>query len=388
MSSLDFSRRGEALIGQEMFHILARANELERNGEKVYHLELGEPKSYAPGRIVNKTISSLLDYKLGYAPSAGLFELREAISSYFSNKLKKKIEVENVVISPANLLIFQFLDVVCEVTDIVSMFTPTFPTYLAACKYIGVKSKMVSLSAENGFQLTKMNVDEAFSVKPKVIMVNSANNPTGAVYDEEVLAYLLEKAKSYDCWIFSDETYGMLSYNKPFFSMLNFNYEKLITISSFSKIFSVPGYRIGYSLADPRVTEKLALSSSTLYSCLPIFTQEGIIIGAPVIDQYTKNRRTYYKKLSKVCKSIIDKAEILPCSMPDAAFYLFIDIRKFKLDDVAFCSQLLNQFKTALTPGSSFGHKGFVRASICGDGKDVKKGLRQLVLFAKSITNI
>jgi aspartate/methionine/tyrosine aminotransferase len=387
MSNLDFSNRGEALIGQEMFHILARANELERKGEHVYHLELGEPKSYAPGRIVNKTIASLLDYKLGYSPSAGLFELREAISSYYSNKFEKKIDVENVVISPANLLIFQFLDIVCEVTDIVSLFTPTFPTYIAACKYIGVKTKMVNLSADNNFRITKKNVDEAFSVKPKVIIVNSANNPTGAVYDEEVLTYLLEKAIYNNCWIFSDETYGMLSYNKPFFSMLNFNYEKLVTISSFSKIFAVPGYRIGYCIADPRVSEKLALSSSTLYSCLPIFTQEGILVGSSVIDEYTKDRRKYYKNLSKICKNIFDKSEILSCAMPDSAFYLFIDIRKLKLDDIVFCSKLLNEYKTALTPGSSFGYKGFVRASICGDVKEVKKGLRQLVLFAKSITN-
>ena len=88
---LQFSKRGNALIGQEMFHILERANEIEKKGEKVYHLELGEPKMYPPGRIINKTIISLLESKVGYSPSGGLLALRNKISSYYSKKLNIKI---------------------------------------------------------------------------------------------------------------------------------------------------------------------------------------------------------------------------------------------------------------------------------------------------------
>ena len=384
-SDLKFSKRGDALIGQEMFHILERANKIEKSGEKVYHLELGEPKMYPPGRIINKTIISLLENKVGYSPSGGLLALRKEIASYHSEKLNKKLNFQNVVISPANLLIFQFLDIVCEVDDTVVLFTPAFPTYIAACNYIGVRTKKIPLSIDNGFQLTKKHIDEALSLKPKTIIINSGNNPTGAVYDKEVLGYLLEKAVQKDCWILSDETYGMLSFNKSFFSMLNYNYEKLVIISSFSKIFSVPGFRIGYLISDPTVSDKISLSSSTLYSCLPIFTQEGIIIGTSIMDEFTKQSRKYYKKLSKECASIIDESDLLSCTMPDSGFYLFIDIRKTKLDDMIFCQRLLNEYKTAITPGSSFGYEGFIRASICGNIKEVKKGLRQMVLFSNSL---
>ena len=134
-----------------------------------------------------------------------------------------KLKFQNVVISPANMLIFQFLDIVCEIYDTVVLFTPAFPTYIAACNYIGVRTRTVPLSIDDGFQLTKKHIDEALSLKPKTIIINSGNNPTGAVYDKEVLGYLLEKAVQKDCWILSDETYGMLSFNKSFFSMLNYN---------------------------------------------------------------------------------------------------------------------------------------------------------------------
>ena len=384
-NKLVFSKRGDALIGQEMFHILERANEMERNGEYIYHLELGEPKIYPPGRIINKTVMSLLENKVGYSPSGGLLTLREEMASYYREKFKKNINYNNVVISPANLLIFQFLDIVCETNDKVIFFTPAFPTFIAVCNYIGVRTCMIPLSSKNGFQLTKKNVDEAISSKPKTIIINSGNNPTGAVYNEEVLDYLIKKSIANDVWILSDETYGMLSYGKKFFSMLNYDYEKQVVISSFSKIFSVPGYRIGYAIADSRVIEKISLSSSTLYSCLPIFTQQGIIVGSEIIDEFTKESRKYFKKLSNECIIIINRSKLISCTKPDSSFYLFIDIRKLNIDDKTFCERLLNEFKTAITPGSSFGYSGFVRVSICGKQEDIKKGLRQLVKFSNSL---
>lgn len=390
---MKFSKRGDALIGQEMFHLLDLAKNLEREGKHIYHLELGEPKNYKgsknypPGRVINKTIISLLNSNVGYTSSSGLLHLRQKLADYYSGKLDKQIKTENVVISPANMLIYQILDIICERNDKVVLFTPTFPSYIASCRYIGVNMQQVPLSIENGFQLTKDSIDKAFSLKPKVIFINSGNNPTGAVYDEEPLIYLLEQTIDHGCWLVSDETYGMLSYNKKYFSMLNLNYEKLIVMSSFSKVFNIPGYRVGYTIADPRVINKISLSSSTLYSCLPIFTQEGIIDGISIIDDFAKDRRKYYKKLSNECLEILNKSNYLSCVKPEAAFYLFIDIKKLKMNDRLFCKRLLEEYRTTVTPGTSFGYKGFIRASFCGNTDDVKKGLRQIVLFAESLNS-
>lgn len=383
---MKFSRRGEALIGQEMFHLLDRAKKLESEGKPVYHLELGEPKRYPPGRIINRTITSLLSYNVGYSSSSGLLSLRQYLAAYFFDHFNNQIKTENIIISTANMLIYQILDIICEIKDKVALFTPAFPSYIASCKYIGATICQVPLSTNNGFQITKSSIDEAFSIKPKIIFVNSANNPSGAVYDEKLLKYLLEQAIKHDCWVLSDETYGMLSYDKKYFSLINWDYEKLIVISSFSKIFCVPGYRIGYAIADTRVIKKIALSSSTLYSCLPIFIQEGIIEGISIMDEFANDRKKYYKKLSNECLKILNKSDCLVCVKPESAFYLFIDIRKLEIDDKTFCSRLLEEYRTAVTPGTSFGCEGFIRASICGDTKEVKKGLRQIVLFAEKLS--
>jgi len=388
---IEFSRRGEALIGQEMFHLLDLSKNIERKGKHVYHLELGEPKNfkdpknYPPGRIVNKTIISLLNYDVGYTSSGGLMPLRQKLSDYLSKKFGKQIKTENIVISTANLLIYQILDIICERNNSVALFTPAFPSYIASCRYIGTVMHHTPLSIDNNFQLTKNSIDKAFSVRPKVIFVNSGNNPTGAVYDKKMLRYLLEQAAKQDCWVVSDETYCMLSYNKDYFSLLNLDYQKLVVISSFSKVFSIPGYRVGYAIADPRVVNKISLSSSTLYSCLPIFTQEGAMAGISIMDEFAEGRKKYYKKLNNECMKILSKSNFITCSKPGSAFYLFIDIRKLEIDDRLFCSRLLNECRTVVTPGTSFGYKGFIRASFCGNIDDVKKGLRQIVLFAEAL---
>ena len=386
---IKFSKRGDALIGQEMFHLLDLSENLERKGKHVYHLELGDPKNYRgyknypPGRVINRTIMSLLNCDVSYTSSSGLLPLRQKLAFYFSEKFAKEIKIENIVISTANLLIYQILDIACESRDTVALFTPAFPSYIASCKYINATIHKVPLSINDGFELTNKCIDKAFSVRPKVVFVNSGNNPTGAVYDKEALKYLLAQAIKHDCWIVSDETYGMLCYKKEYFSMINLDYEKLVVISSFSKVFNIPGYRIGYAIADPRVANKISLSSSTLYSCLPVFTQEGIIEGISILDKFAADQRKYYKKLSNECMAILNKSNCLSCIAPISAFYLFIDIRKLKTNDRLFCSRLLEEYRTVVTPGSSFGYDGFIRASICGNIDDVKNGLRRIVSFAK-----
>jgi len=385
MDNLDFSNRGQSLIGQKMFSILDQAKAYEKSGRVIKHLELGEPDQYAPGRIINKTITSLLEHKVGYAPSGGLNSLREGLANYYSSNFKNNFSAKNVAISPANLLIYQLLELICNGRDKVCIFTPGFPTYFASSKYIGLSIIEVPLDSSDNFHLKFEHVDEAIAKKPKVIIVNSGNNPTGAVYDKKVLEYLVEKASKNDIWIISDETYGMLSFNKTYFSLLELNYNKIVFISSFSKVFSVAGYRVGYAIADPKVIQKIVLSSSTLYSCLPIFVQEGIQEGLVILDEFTEKRKSDYKELSSECINILRKEQRISCLEPDSGFYLFIDIRKLGLDDFAFCSTLLEEYGTALTPGSSFGKPGFVRACFCKDINVVKEGLEDIVLFAKTL---
>lgn len=371
-----FSKRGGALIGQKMFEVLEMARQIETQGQRVYHLELGNPRLPPPPELLEGAIRSLRNEDVGYSYSAGHPALRQAIASLFG----KNVTEQNVIVSPANLIISQFLDLVCDPGDSVVFFTPAFPTYWAAAAHIGLQVEPVELDPASGFDLTEEDVAKAIALRPRAIVVNSANNPTGAVYSRRSLDLLARACDRNGIWLLSDETYSSICFGKDFYSLAGFELSRLVVMSSFSKLFSAPGFRTGFAVAHPRVAEKLALSTSTLISCLPIFTQLGCVAAIANLEAYVDTVRRRCALIAARCAAELHGAPNILFGMPRAAFYFFLDIGATGMDDVTFCRRLLQEKQTAITPGSSFGaaYRRFVRVSTCGLEEDVHEGIRRL----------
>lgn len=386
--ALSFSKRGDALIGQKMFHVLDEASRLEASGVYVYHLELGNPRLPPPPGLLSTTTRSLEELNVGYTYSAGEPSLRTKIADKFAELVGRSFRENNIAVSPANLIINQFLDLACDPGDKVVFFSPAFPTYWAAAAHIGLDVIDIRLSAENGFDLTIDDVTKALVHSPKAIIVNSANNPTGAVYEEAVLTYLAKECDRRGIWLMSDETYGLICFDKTFFSLAGYDFPRQVVMSSFSKIFSVPGFRVGFLLADPRVVSKFSLSTSTLISCLPIFTQKGCAAGIDVLDEYTAKVRENCRTISSRCVDLLGKVSSLKFTAPLAGFYFFLDIGAGGLSDIEFSTILLRDYQTAVTPGTSFGpdFSQFIRFSTCGNYDDVVNGVERIVLFTEQLT--
>ncbi len=390
MTAFPFSARAERLIGQEMFKVMDRAQSLEREGHTVYHLELGNPRNPPPHEIIDATVGAIQAKQLGYAPMAGIRELRDAIAERVSRKTGSRIGGDFVAISPANLLISQFLDLTCNSGDRVVLFTPAFPSYWAATAHIGLNVTPVPLSHHDGFHLNESQIDAAVAARPKAIIVNSANNPTGAVYTRSMLTLLAQRCEEERIWLLSDETYAELAFGSSFFSLTSCEWPQLVVMSSFSKVFSIPGYRVGFALAHPTVVEKIALSTSTLISCLPIFAQVGCLAGLSGLDEYAEGIRAQCQRVTSACVEVINRSGGIRCAMPESGFYLFLDISRTGLDDVTFCKHLLEERHTAVTPGRSFGLdcKSFVRIATCGPEEDVMEGVRRIVDLAGELGGI
>ncbi len=370
-----------------MFRVMDRAQALERQGRYVYHLELGNPRIAPPPEIIEATVQALGARHLGYTPMAGLKELRAAVAARYASRTGQAMTDAHVVISPANLLIHQFLDITCDPGDPVVVFTPAFPSYLAAASHLGLQVTAVPLSGADGFQLTSNRVEAAFAAHPKAIIVNNANNPTGALYPAALVTELAERCEGTGIWLLSDETYADLTFDGTFTTVASAQARNVVTISSFSKVFSIPGYRTGYAVAHEAVTAKLALSNSTLYSCLPAFTQLGCLAGLTVIDAYVADVRTRSARLSQACADRVNRSGILRCHVPESGFYLFIDISRTNLDDLTFCHRLLDEHQTAVTPGRSFGSTfgSFIRLATCGQEDDVLEGVTRTIAFAQNL---
>ncbi|HNA46597.1 MAG TPA: pyridoxal phosphate-dependent aminotransferase [Nitrospira sp.] len=382
-----FSSRGERLIGQEMFRVLDQAQALERQGHRIYHLELGNPRVAPPSQILEATIGELQAKRVGYAPMAGLQELRAVVAERYASLSGKPIAASQVVISPANMLIHQFLDITCNPGERIVLFTPAFPSYWAAAAHLGLDVVPVPLPARDGFSLSRPSIDAALAAKPRAIIVNSANNPTGAVYEPAILHELVARCGQAGIWLLSDETYADLTFAGSHVTLAAPQAGHVVAMSSFSKVLSVPGFRTGYALAHEAVVAKIALSNSTLYSCLPGFTQSGCLAGLSVLDAYAAEVRARNRRLIATCHDRITHDGVLQCRRPDAAFYLFVDISRTGLDDMTFCRRLLEEEHTAVTPGRCFGdaYASCIRLAVCGQEEDVLEGVSRTIAFAKKL---
>lgn len=385
--TLDFSRRGRALVGQEMFLVLERAKKIEETGAHVYHLELGNPRQAPPRELLDKAVDALSHRHVGYTYSAGLPVLRQGVASYFQAATGRALTEANVAISPANLLITQFLELTCDPGDRVVLFSPAFPTYWAAADYVGLETIDVGLDAAHDFELTGDAIDTALAARPRAIIVNSANNPTGAVYRREPLERLARECERQGIWLMSDETYAEVSFARPFFSLAGLDLRHVLVIGSFSKMFSVPGFRTGFAVGDAEVIGKVSLSTSTLISCLPIFTQMGCAAGLRRLDRYTAGVRSRCAHATALCDEELSRSAVLRHVVPHAGFYFLVDIGATGLDDMEFAHRLLDEHHTAVTPGRSFGRAWdrHVRIATCGRLDDVLEGTRRLVAFAESL---
>lgn len=378
----NYSDLSQRLVGQEMFHILEKARRLEREGHEVIHLELGDPFKSPDNAIIEAVAQALKNHGWHYTSSGGEYILKAQISEFLKDYFSVAVSIESITIAPANYLITNFLSITCNAGDTVLMVTPCFPSYIASAKMLGIKILEYPTNAANGYALEGSIVEKILTHKPKAIIVNSANNPTGAVYSKEILGQIMQAAQSIDAWVLSDETYGLLTYDEGFKTLLNEDYDRLVVLSSFSKIFSMPGLRLGFQVSrSKKYVEFSEKYLSTTISCIPPFIQQGcaaFLQHKERVQNTVDTLRSHYAiETTKIFKEI--PALLQWIKAPSSAFYLFIPLPQ-GVDGSKFALNLINESHVAVTPGISFGSdfNCYVRVATCGEDKQVLKGVRLL----------
>lgn len=376
------SNLANSLVGQEMFAILDRALNIERGGQKVFHLELGDPALPAQEKIINETIEGLRGGAWHYGSSAGNLDFRNSLANFNNFFFDSKIVGENIVVAPANFFITAFLSLVCDKGDRVLLITPCFPTYIASASMLGLEIVEYATGPENGYIPKEPIFDLIKKVKPKAIIVNSANNPTGSLYSEGFLEDLVIAAKNAGSWVLSDETYGLISYDNKYYSLINSDYDKLVVLSSLSKIFSIPGLRVGYCISRSSIfIGWLVKYLSTTISCIPPFIQVGCTEYLSDLKGVSNDIQAVNTLYAKRCNFIFDEIPSLSHLVlrPKSAFYLFLPLPNH-IDGKIFSVDLINSSHVAVTPGVSFGNdfKSYVRATFCGADEDVIEGIKRV----------
>jgi len=356
--------------------VLERANELERNGVNIIHLEVGEPDFDMPECITKAAIEALQKGTTHYTHSLGDPQLRLAICEFYKSEYNVIVDPECIVItsgsSPAILMTLMLL---CQAGDEVIMSNPGYPCYRNFTLACHAEPVCVSLHAESDFQYDITEIKKKITDKTRAIFVNSPMNPTGTLVSDQVYKELSEL----NIPIISDEIYHGLVYNGKASSILEFT-NKAFVINGFSKRFAMTGLRLGYLIAPKEHMRSLQILQQNLFICAPSTAQKAGIAALKEANLDVELMRATYNERRLYIIDRLRKMGFIIHTEPQGAFYVFCDARKFTSDSYHFAFDALEKAHVGITPGIDFGTsgEGFVRFSYANSLENIRCGMDRL----------
>ena len=350
--------------------IFIKAKDLERQGKKIIHLEVGEP-DFKPPETVRNSLSEIYDAGFGkYGPVKGIPEFRDAIATFANDNFDCKINSENVMVIPgARFGVFLAFSTLLNYGDEVIIIEPAWPAYRQCAINAGVKVRSIKTTLENKWEPSLEQINSSVNNNTKMIILNYPNNPTGKIISKELMDSIFEIAKKNDLYILSDEIYSNYS-NEKWKSVLSYDYEKAIITQSFSKSHSMTGYRIGYAISSNRIIERMAKLQAL---CLTNVSEPIQSVAMKSInDDVSNNTKIMRERLNVLCE--LAQKMGLEFEIPDGAMYIFARM-KSNINTSELAEKLL-EHGLAIAPGNGFGdYRHFFRISACVEKEKLIEGM-------------
>jgi len=364
--------------------VLERANELQREGVDIIHLEVGETDFDMPECIAKAAIEAHQNGITHYTHSLGDPQLREAISEFYKSEYNVTVDSDCIVVtsgsSPAILMALMLL---CEAGDEVIMSNPGYPCYRNFALACHAEPVTVSLHAECDFQYDIDDIKTKITDKTRAIFVNSPMNPTGTLVADNVYKELAEL----NIPIISDEIYHGLVYEGKTHSILEFS-DKAFVVSGFSKRFAMTGLRLGYLIAPKEYMRSLQILQQNLFICAPSTAQKAGIAALKEAKSDVDSMRSVYNERRLYITERLKSMGFIIHTEPKGAFYVFCDARKFTSDSYRFAFDVLEKAHVGITPGVDFGTngEGFVRFSYANSLENIRIAMDRLEVYLQSLT--
>jgi aspartate/methionine/tyrosine aminotransferase len=373
------SRRAREITPFLVMDILERAKELERQGEHIIHLEIGEPDFDTPQVIKEAAYRAMAAGETQYTHSQGLLELREVLSQHYLEKYGVGVKPEQFIItsgtSPAMVLVFAGL---LNPGDEVLLTDPHYACYPNFLRLVDAVPRYVPVREEDGFQYRPEALGPYLGPRTRAIIINSPANPTGTLLTADRLARLAELGPS----IVSDEIYHGLVYEGKEHSILEFT-DRAFVINGFSKLYAMTGWRLGYLIAPPEFIRPLQkLMQNFFISANPFVQRAGIAALTQAGPEIEEMRRTYDTRRRFLLAGLTKLGFPIPLP-PTGAFYVFVNARHLSGDSYALAFELLEKAGVGVTPGIDFGPggEGFLRFSYANSLENLEEALRRLAAY-------
>ena len=372
----------------------AKAKELKAAGEDVCGFGAGEPDFDTPVFIKEACVKALNEGKTKYAPAPGIPELRAAIAEkYQRGNGVDGVEAAQVVVSPGGKYsCYLAILAVISPGDEVIVPAPYWVSYPEMVKLAGGVSKIIFAGKDAGFKISPEQLRESITPKTRMVIINSPSNPTGAVYTPSEIEALTQVAVEAGIYIMSDEIYEYLLYDgADHVSPASFSKEAaqlVITVSGFSKTFSMTGWRLGTLMAPLPIAKAASSIQSQTSSNATTFAQYGALAAMQNWDKSLSAIHGMLEVFNLRRLRLLEGLQSIggiECPRAQGAFYLFPNIESFGLSANDFAAKILQDEKVALVPGEGFGAPGYVRLSYAISDSMIEKGIERIARFCKGL---
>ncbi|MEB3780393.1 MAG: pyridoxal phosphate-dependent aminotransferase [Desulfurococcales archaeon] len=384
--------------GETGFIYLGIARRLKAEGRDIVSFGIGQPDFPTPAHIREAAKRALDEGFTGYTETAGIPELREAISWYLNSRYNAGVEPDEVVVATgAKTAVFMALAAYTAPGDEVIIPEPSYYAYAQVVKLFRGIPRFVPMkfTPGYGFSLDVEAISKAVTDRTKAIVINNPHNPTGSVFTRDQVEELYELARKKGLIIIADEIYDNFVFEgSSFKSVLSFDdwRDHVVYINGFSKTFSMTGWRLGYVVVRREVIQRFTDLAVTLYSCAPSFAQKAAVEAikgdwGPVEEMVRE-----FSERAKLLRDLLEDAKGFEVYKPQGAFYMFPRVEKLasraKLSTEDIVRKLLFDYGVLVLPGRSFPDKAgewHVRLSFATSREEIKEGARRIIEFTNEV---
>jgi aspartate aminotransferase len=381
---VSFSQRVTHLEPEGAYTVLARAQELERQGRSIIHLEIGQPDFPTSKAVCQSGIDAIEAGYTRYNPPAGLPDLRQAIATDAGQRRSMIFQPSQVVVGPgAKPALFFAALALINPNDEVIYPDPGFPTYAAMIQVAGGIPVPIALQEDRQFSFDLDHLTNRMSERTKLIILNSPANPTGGVIPESDLEQIAALALKYNCWIISDEIYSRLCYDglsAPTIAALPGMAERTVIVDGFSKTYAMTGWRLGYGIMPAPLAKRVELLLTHAVGCTATFTQmAGVTAIAGDQSQVDRVVAEYRQRRDRMVSGL-NAIPGIQCQVPQGAFYAFPNVKALGLPAQILAQRLLDEAGVAVLAGTDFGSngEGYLRLCYATSPKNIDLALKRI----------
>jgi aspartate/methionine/tyrosine aminotransferase len=332
--------------------VLARANARAAAGEQVLHLEVGQPATGAPAKVIAAAQAALAHDKLGYTEALGTKMLRARIAQHYREQYGVELDPKRVVVTTGSSggFVLGFL-AMFDPGDRIAMAAPAYPAYRNLLMALGLEAVELQARAEDRWQMTPALL-ETLERPVQGLLLASPANPTGAVLTKPELAALADWARTNRVRLLSDEIYHGIEFGPRATSALEVD-DQAIVFNGFSKYFCMTGWRLGWMVVPPDLERPVERLAQNLHIAAPTLAQQGAVVAFDCRDELDANVRRYAANRNVLVETLT-RAGVSNLVPPDGAFYFYADLGFATGDSIDWCARLLDATGVAATPGMDF----------------------------------